>query len=117
MSVRLILLPIFVHVALVFALLFWNGRPTEKDRQSAWQGSAWQEEVQLPLLFYVLTIVAWQTHFADLLFLLLAWIFVALRVLRSVRNEGRNAGPLFMASAIVLAAMWLIYAARLLLAI
>ena len=112
MSVRLILLPVFVHVALVFALLFWSGRPTEKDRQSAWQ-----EEVQLPLLFYVLTIVAWQTRFADLLFLLLAWIFVALRVLRSVRNEGRNAGPLFMASAIVLAAMWLIYAVRLLLAI
>jgi hypothetical protein len=37
-------------------------------------------------------------------------------VLRAVRDE-RNGGPLFIASAIVLAVMWLIYAVRLLLAI
>jgi ABC-type lipoprotein release transport system permease subunit len=43
-------------------------------------------------------------------------VFVALRVLRAVRNEGTNTGPLFIASAIVLGVMWLIYAVRLLLA-
>jgi hypothetical protein len=69
------------------------------------------------ILFYVLTIIAWQTQFAELLFLLLAWVFVALRVLRAVRHEAPNTGPLFIASAIVLGAMWLIYAMRLLLAI
>lgn len=113
MSVRMILLPVFVQVALTFVLLFWTstGAGARAERRATWQ-----EELELPVLFYLLTIVAWQTQFADLLFLLLAWIFVALRVLRVVRNEDRNAGTLFMAGAIVLGVMWLIYAIRLLLA-
>jgi hypothetical protein len=112
MSVRMILLPVFVQVALTFVLLFWasRGSGARADGQLVWQ-----EELQLPILFYVLTIIAWQTQFAELLFLLLAWVFVALRVLRALRQE-RNAGALFAASAIVLAVMWLIYAIRLLLA-
>lgn len=113
MSVRMILLPVFVQVALTFVLLFWasrgSGARTEGRR-------AWQDELQLPILFYVLTIIAWQTQFADFLFILLASVFVALRVLRAVRGE-QNAGALFTASAIILGVMWLIYAIRLLLAI
>jgi hypothetical protein len=111
MSVRMILLPVFVQVALTFVLLFGATRAgTPAGR------TTWREELELPVLFYVLTIVAWQTQFADLLFLLLAWVFVALRVLRAVRSEDPNAGPLFIGSAIVLGVMWLIYAVRLLLA-
>ena len=112
MSVRMILLPVFVQVALTFVLLFWSNRPNTGGAN----GSSWREELELPVLFYVLTICSWQTQFADLLFLALAWIFVVLRVLRAARNEGPNTGPLFMASAIVLGVMWLIYAVRLLLA-
>jgi hypothetical protein len=108
----MILLPVFVQVALTFVLLFWSNRPGTRAAADA----SWREELELPVLFYVLTIVAWQTQFADLLFLLLAWIFVALRVLRAVRGE-QSAGPLFTASAVVLGVMWLIYATRLLLAI
>ena len=113
MSVRMILLPVFVQVALTFVLLFWTNRPGTRTASDA----PWREELELPILFYVLTIIAWQTKFADLLFLLLAWVFVALRVLRAVRHEDPNTGPMFIASAIVLGAMWLIYAIRLLLAI
>ena len=113
MSVRMILLPVFVQVALTFVLLFWSNRPGTRAAADA----SWREELELPVLFYVLTIVAWQTQFAELLYVALAWIFVALRVLRATRNEGSNTGPLFLASAIVLGAMWLIYAIRLLLAI
>jgi hypothetical protein len=109
----MILLPVFVHVALTFVLLFWaSGRSGVRADRTA----AWQEELQLAVLFYVLTIVAWQTRFADLLFLLLACVFVALRVLRAARGE-KNAEMMFTASAVVLAVMWLIYAIRLLLAI
>ncbi|MBX9777179.1 MAG: hypothetical protein K2Y71_22620 [Xanthobacteraceae bacterium] len=113
MSIRMILLPVFVHVALTFVLLGWasRGSSTRTERPAAWR-----DELQLGCLFYVLTIIAWQTKFADLLFLLLAWVFVALRVLRVVRDE-QNGGPLLMASIIVLAIMWAIYAVRLLLAI
>lgn len=114
MSIRMILLPVFVQVALTFALLFWaqRGAGSRADRSPAWQ-----QELLLPVLLYVLTIIAWQTKFADLLFLLLAWVFVAIRVIRAVRNEAGSADPLFIASAIVLAVMWLIYAIRLLLAL
>ena len=109
MSVRMILLPIFVHVALIFVLLFWGSRGAgaRTDRPAAWH-----EELQLPILFYVLVILAWQTRFADLLFLLMAWVFVALRALMAVRKAN-----LSTASAIVLGVMWLIYAIRLLLAL
>jgi hypothetical protein len=113
MSIRMILLPVFVHVALTFVLLFWtSGRSGARAERTA----AWQEELALAVLFYVLTIIAWQTKFADILFLPLAWVFVALRVLRAVRAE-KNADMMFTASAIVLGIMWLIYAIRLLLAI
>jgi len=111
MSVRMILLPVFVHVALVFFLLFWSGRGNRSDADGSWR-----DELALPVLFYVLTIAAWQTQFADILFILLAWIFVALRVIRAVRNGGTDSRPLAFASEIVLAVMWLIYALRLLLA-
>jgi hypothetical protein len=115
MSVRMILLPVFVEVALTFVLLFWGGfRAGEGARADV--RASWRDELELPVLFYVLTICAWQTQFADVLFLLLAWIFVVLRVLRAVRGEAPQ-GPLWLGSAIVLAIMWAIYAIRLLLAL
>ena len=115
MSIRMILLPVFVQVALTFVLLFWGSVRTRSGARADERGS-WRDEVELPMLFYVLTICAWHTRFADLLFLLLAWIFVALRILRAVRGEGQG-GPLFVGSAIVLAVAWAIYAVRLMLAI
>ena len=115
MSVRMILLPLFVQVALTFVLLFWGSvRPRDGGVRADERGS-WRDELELPVLLYVLTICAWQTQFADLLFLLFAWVLVALRILRAVRGEGQG-GPLFVGSAIVLAVAWAIYAVRLLLA-
>jgi hypothetical protein len=119
MSVRMILLPVFVHVAFVFVLVFWGMRTWSSP--GVVREADWRDELVLPILFYVLTICAWQTQFADLLFVLLAWVFVALRILCAVglghpdRSAGRNA--LVVGSAIVLAIMWLIYALRLLLAL
>ena len=114
MSIRMILLPVFVQVALTFVLLFWGSVRTRNGARADERGS-WRDEVELPVLFYVLTLCAWHTQFADFLFLLLAWIFVVLRILRAVRGEGQG-GPLFVGSAIVLAIAWAIYAFRLLLA-
>jgi hypothetical protein len=116
MSVRTILLPIFVHVAFVFALMFrdWGGALPASER-----AGIWRDELALAVLFYVLTICAWQTRLADILFLALASIFVVLRII-----GGLGYGPpdrpsqhnrLLLASAILLAVMWAIYAVRLLL--
>ena len=108
MSVRFILLPVFVHVTLVFALLFF-GKRTDAV-------SGWRDELSLGALYYVLTIFAWHTQFADLLFLVLAWVFVALRIINCVPYSSEKSHPaLFVVSAIVLAVTWIIYAVRLLL--
>jgi hypothetical protein len=124
MSIRVILLPVCIEIALTFILLFWtySQRPRRtavvSDRADA---PDWHGEVAISTPFYVLTIFAWHTQFADLLFLLLSWVFVVLRVLHAgshrvaywaVPHEG-----LFIGSAIVLALMWTIYALRILLAL
>lgn len=115
MSVRMILLPVFAHVALVLFLLFSEAR----SRSNAAVGEpSWRAEVEIGVLFYILTLCAWNTQFADLLFIVLAWVFVVLRILGATGTTILDFPPsrTFMASAIVLTAMWIIYALRLLFA-
>jgi hypothetical protein len=138
MTVVDVLLPLFVEVTLTFALGIWTFglhvsalrskrvRPSEVAlREPNWPprvlqvGNAYHNQLELPLLFYVLTILAWITRHADLLFVLLAWVFVVLRVLHAyvhvTSNDLRQRGPLFFAGAIVLAVMWVIFMVRILL--
>ena len=118
MSVSTILLPIFVHVAFVFVLIFrdWRAAPPANER-----AGIWRDELTLAVLFYVLTICAWQTRLADILFLVLASIFVALRIIGGLgygpANRQSQRNGLLLASVILLAVMWTIYAVRLLLAL
>jgi hypothetical protein len=137
MSIKDVLLPVFVQVGLTFLLLFWmaylrvpavnRGEVKARDislREPNWPRRtlqvqyAFQNELELPVLFYVLTILVWITRFADLLFVVLAWVFVVLRLLRAYAhvtdNNLRLRGSFFGGSAIVLFAMWLIFAIRLL---
>ena len=53
-------------------------------------GYAFANQFELPVLFYVLTILVIITHHADLLFVLLAWIFVVMRVLQAVVHVTNN---------------------------
>jgi hypothetical protein len=132
MSLQAILLPLFVEVILAFALLFWaaplrtralrSGAVRREDialRQPNWPKRATQvansfaNQFELPVLFYVLTILALVTRKAGIVFVLLAWIFVVFRLLHAfVHTTSNNVsirGPLFGVSAVVLAVMWLIY--------
>jgi hypothetical protein len=138
MSVQAVLLPLFVQVALTFALGFWmahlrrdalvSGVVTPRQialREPNWPAHATQvanafhNQLELPVLFYVLTILAWITRHADLLFVVLAWIFVLLRIGHAVihvtDNRLRRRGLVFIVGAIVLAAMWLIFIFRIIL--
>jgi hypothetical protein len=137
MSIQAVLLPLFVQVALTFVLLFWTGRarvgavrrgevlPGDVAlRQPNWGkretqiANAYHNQLELPLLFYVLTILAWLTKQADLLFVLLAWVFVALRLLHAVVHVTSNhlgrRFTAFAASVVVLLVMWVIYVVRIL---
>ena len=140
MSIQAVLLPLFVQVTLTFVLLIWMGalnRSAVVRREVRWQDIALREpnwparnlqirnaflnQLETPLLFYVLTILAWITRHADLLFVILAWIYVALRIVHAYIHVTDNyvprRGAAFIVSAIVLALMWLIFMLRLLLAI
>ena len=138
MSVQAVLLPLFVLVLLTFVLGFWtaylrvqavrNREVHARDvalREPNWPprvlkiAYAFQNQLELPLLIYVLTILAWITGQADLLFLVLAWIFVVLRILHAAVHVSSNnlaqRAILFLAGAVVLAVMWLVFALRILL--
>jgi hypothetical protein len=127
-----VLLPVFVEVILTFVLLFWSGALHSRDlragtvkpedialRQPNWPkrtaqvGNAYANQTELPTLFYVLTILAYFSHHAGYLFVVLAWVFVVLRLLHAFVHVTSNnlyvRGPLFGLGAVVLAVMWVIF--------
>src|SRR6516162_11833993 len=102
MSIQAVLLPLFVQGLLTFVLLVWmaylrtsavtSGAVRTSDialREPGWPAHATQvanafhNQLELPVLFYVLTILAWITRHADLAFVVLAWIFVASRLVHA----------------------------------
>jgi hypothetical protein len=140
MSIQAVLLPLFVEVALTFVLLYWTGylrtnalktgaveprdialREPNWPARTAQIGNSFQNQLELPVLFYVLTILAWITRHADLLFVVMAWIFVALRLAHAyihiTDNDVRRRGPTFGLGALVLTVMWAIFMIRILLGI
>ena len=135
MTVDAILLPLFVQVWLTFFLLFWMGsvrvaalRRREVAmsdialRQPAWPerptriANAFHNQLELPILFYVLVILALFTRKADTLFVVLAWMFVTARLghaaIHVTRNDVQRRFYAFLVGAIILLIMWIIFALR-----
>ena len=140
MPVQFVLLPLFVEVLLTFGVMFGtmyfrtttlrSGETRFEDislREPNWPrratqfGYAFANQFELPVLFYVLTILVIITHHADLLFVLLAWIFVLMRVLQAVvhvtNNNVRMRGAYYGVGALILFIMWIIYIVRIVLAL
>jgi hypothetical protein len=140
MSVQMVLLPVFVLVGLTFALLF--GMATARTRslqagdarikdialgQSNWPerttqlGNCFSNQFELPLLFYILIALALPLRHADLIIVLLSWVFVVTRFAHAgifvSSNNVRQRGLAWFAGALVLMAMWLYFALRILLLI
>jgi hypothetical protein len=137
MPVQQVLLPLFVEVLLTFVLLFClaplrgrdisSGVTRPEDialREPNWSKRSMQfaysysNQFELPVLFYVLTILAYFTRHAGVLFVVLAWVFVIFRCLQAyvhvTSNVVRLRGAFFAASAVVLAIMWIIYMVQIL---
>jgi hypothetical protein len=138
MSLGSVFLPLFVEVTRTFVLLFWmaylrgaalmSGEVSVRDiglREPNWPwrvtqiGNAFHNQLELPPLFYVLTILAWGTRLADLPFVVMAWVFVALRLIHAAihvtTNNVRQRGAAYIAGAVVLAVMWEIFMLRIML--
>jgi len=98
MPVQQVLLPLFLEVILTFALLFSLAPLRTRDvssgvtqleeialREPNWSqrslqvGYSYSNQFEMPVLFYVLTILAYFTRHAGIVFVVLAWIFVIFR--------------------------------------
>jgi Uncharacterized protein conserved in bacteria len=137
MSYQMILAPLFVQVLLTLVVAWMlssqrfrtalSGKMPDNValREPNWPPHVRQIEnnylnqFELPVLFYVLTILSMMTRHADLLFVLLAWVFVVLRIFHAyvhlTSNVMKIRGPLFFAGLIILTIMWVIFIVRIML--
>ncbi len=132
MSLQAVLLPLFVEVILTFVLMLRMGALRRADynsgaikaddvalREPRWPArttqaaNAFANQFELPVLFYVLTILAWVTRHAGIVFVVLAWVFVICRVLQAyvhvTSNVVRYRSLFFSVGAVVLMVMWALY--------
>jgi hypothetical protein len=137
MSIAAVLLPLFVQVALTLGLYMWmayyrvtllrSGAVHPRDvalRQPNWPPHVLQinhaahNQLETPVLFYVLTILAIVTRQADLLFVMMAWLYVLARIghacIHVTINRLSVRGPVFGLSMLILIVMWLIFMVRIL---
>jgi hypothetical protein len=140
MSVQMVLLPVFVLVGLTFALLLWmagarrqalvGGQTKIRDialRQPNWPeratqiGNCFSNQFEIPVLFYVLIAIALPLRHADLVIVLLSWVFVVTRFVHAgifvSSNDLGQRSMAWFAGVLVLFAMWLYFALKTLLVI
>ena len=140
MSVQMVLLPVFVLVGLAFVLLLWMGGARRQALvggetkvrdialgQQNWPkrttqiGNCYRNQFELPMLFYVLIALALPLRKADLVIVLLSWVFVVTRFVHAgifvTSNDLNRRSLAWFAGVLVLFAMWIYFALRILLLI
>lgn len=133
MTVGMVLLPVFVQVGLTFALLFamatartravQSGQTELEEialRQPNWPerptqiANCFSNQLELPVLFYVLIALALPLRHTDLVIVLLSWVFVLTRFIHAgifvTSNDVRSRSLAWFAGVIVLFVMWIWFA-------
>ena len=140
MSIQMVLLPVFVLVGLTFALLLWMasartravtsreiglkdialGQPNWPTRTTQ-IGNCFSNQFELPVLFYLLIALALPLRHADLVIVLLSWVFVVTRFAHAgifvTSNDLGQRSTAWFAGVLVLLAMWIYFALKILLLI
>jgi hypothetical protein len=118
MSAQMVLSPVFISVGLTLVLLLWAAR-NRGDRGARVENIAGDFELQL--LFYALIALAQPLRHADLVIVLLSWVFVITRFVQAgvfmTSTGDRQRSLAWQAGALVLLAMWAYFAVRILLLI
>ena len=140
MSVQMVLMPVFVQVGLVFALLIAMGAARTRSLKSGetrikdialgqqnWTvratqfGNCFRNQFEVPVLFYALIALAMPLRHADLFIVLMSWVFVVTRFVHAgifvTSNHVPRRGLTWFAGVIVLLVMWVYFALRILLVI
>jgi hypothetical protein len=140
MSVQMVLLPVFVLIGLTFALLLWMasargraitgreislkdialGQPNWPERATQ-IGNCFSNQFEVPVLFYILIALALPLRHADLFIVLMSWVFVVTRFAHAgifvTSNDVRTRSLAWFAGVLVLFAMWIYFALKILLLI
>jgi hypothetical protein len=137
MSITSVLLPVYVQVALTIFLLLWMGRSRLSTLRAGevkvkdialgernWPTrilqiqNAYHNQFEIPVLFYVLVVLALFTRKADMLFVVMSWMFVTTRLVHAVIHTTSNKMSLrfqaFVVGVLILAVMWVIFVIRVL---
>jgi hypothetical protein len=137
MMIEAILIPLFIEVALAFALLFGMAALRTRDiksgavdrrnialREPNWPPrttqfmNAFSNQFEIPVLFYVLVILLIVLHHAGWVFVILAWLFVLFRILQAGIHVTANnvlwRGQAYAVSVLILFVMWVIFAIEIL---
>jgi hypothetical protein len=140
MSVQMVLLPVFVLVGLTFFLLIWMGgarrnalvggqtrirdialgQPNWPDRTTQ-IANCFANQFEIPVLFYLLIAIALPLRRTDLVIVLLSWVFVVTRFVHAgifvTSNDLNRRSLAWFAGVLVLFAMWVYFALKILLLI
>lgn len=138
MSVQAVLLPVFVLVGLTFTLLMgmavartrslrlgetrfedialrepnWSARPTQI-------ANCFSNQFEIPVLFYILIALALPLRHADLVIVVLSWVFVITRFVHAgifvTSNNVPQRGLAWFVGVVVLLVMWIYFALRMML--
>lgn len=137
MTVTDFLLPVFVEVLLIFLLLTLMGRErlgsltsgkvkpddvlltdTNYTPRARQYGNCLRNQFELPMLFFALIAFIMITRVGDILLLALAWAFVLLRYahayVHTTSNDLTWRFRSYGAGVIVLIAMWVVFATKIL---
>jgi hypothetical protein len=140
MTIPSVLLPVFLQIGLTFALLIamvGSRRSALVSRETKirdialgqpnWPvratqiGNCYRNQFELPVLFYVLIAIALPIRHADLVVVMLSWVFVVTRFVHAgifvSSNDLGKRSSAWLAGALVLFAMWVYFALKILLLI
>jgi len=140
MSVQMVLLPVFVQIGFTLALLIAmvglrrqtlvSGETKIRDialGEPNWPvratqvGNCYRNQFELPVLFYALIALALPIRHADLVIVLMSWVFVITRLIHAgvfvTSNDLGRRSIAWIAGALVLLVMWLYFALKILLLI
>jgi hypothetical protein len=132
MSAAAVLAPVFVQVILTFAIMLWMGKlrigavrsgtvhmrdialePTNYPPEIQQVSNAFRNQFELPVLFYLVSVLSLFTARSSLTLVVLAWIFVVTRILHALIHVTTNNVPrrffIYFAGAAILILMWIVY--------
>ena len=113
MRVQDVLLPVFVYVVVVFAVLggLIAARVARREASAALFAANFRNQFEIPVLFFAVVALALITRRTDTLFVVLEWLFVLARTVHAAIHVTRNVIPwrsaAFAASAMVVAILWI----------